>query len=159
MWHCATKSCHIRPFWIVLCSLFLSMPVTVFRFPYLSALQPGMVTTDLLMSGANTKQVRLIVHFFYKFLTRKFKHVNILQAKFFINVLAEPAEVVRFCSFTRSGTNSILILAIMYFEITFVSIHWSSIQNYPFNHPRYNMLYSSKVNFLKTFLVHDRNYC
>ncbi|XP_072080081.1 chlorophyll(ide) b reductase NOL, chloroplastic isoform X3 [Arachis hypogaea] len=32
---------------------------------------PGMVTTDLLMSGANTK-----------------------QAKFFINVLAEPAEVV-----------------------------------------------------------------
>ncbi|XP_015936966.1 chlorophyll(ide) b reductase NOL, chloroplastic isoform X4 [Arachis duranensis] len=35
------------------------------------SLQPGMVTTDLLMSGANTK-----------------------QAKFFINVLAEPAEVV-----------------------------------------------------------------
>uniref|UniRef100_A0A7N0U4M1 chlorophyll(ide) b reductase n=1 Tax=Kalanchoe fedtschenkoi TaxID=63787 RepID=A0A7N0U4M1_KALFE len=34
-------------------------------------LSPGMVTTDLLMSGANTK-----------------------QAKFFINVLAEPAEVV-----------------------------------------------------------------
>ncbi|KAL0289637.1 UNVERIFIED_CONTAM: Chlorophyll(ide) b reductase NOL, chloroplastic [Sesamum angustifolium] len=34
-------------------------------------MQPGMVTTDLLMSGANTK-----------------------QAKFFINVLAEPAEVV-----------------------------------------------------------------
>ncbi|XP_037495668.1 chlorophyll(ide) b reductase NOL, chloroplastic-like [Jatropha curcas] len=37
----------------------------------LSHLQPGMVTTDLLMSGATTK-----------------------QAKFFINVLAEPAEVV-----------------------------------------------------------------
>ncbi|KAJ9159674.1 hypothetical protein P3X46_025160 [Hevea brasiliensis] len=35
------------------------------------SLQPGMVTTDLLMSGATTK-----------------------QAKFFINVLAEPAEVV-----------------------------------------------------------------
>nr|KJB73296.1 hypothetical protein B456_011G226100 [Gossypium raimondii] len=35
-------------------------------------LSPGMVTTDLLMSGATTK-----------------------QAKFFINVLAEPAEVVR----------------------------------------------------------------
>ncbi|XP_060178445.1 chlorophyll(ide) b reductase NOL, chloroplastic [Lycium barbarum] len=34
-------------------------------------LSPGMVTTDLLMSGANTK-----------------------QAKFFINVLAEPADVV-----------------------------------------------------------------
>ncbi|XP_062175123.1 chlorophyll(ide) b reductase NOL, chloroplastic isoform X3 [Alnus glutinosa] len=34
-------------------------------------LSPGMVTTDLLMSGANTK-----------------------QAKFFINILAEPAEVV-----------------------------------------------------------------
>ncbi|XP_047178162.1 chlorophyll(ide) b reductase NOL, chloroplastic isoform X2 [Vigna umbellata] len=34
-------------------------------------LSPGMVTTDLLMSGVNTK-----------------------QAKFFINVLAEPAEVV-----------------------------------------------------------------
>ncbi|KAL2478135.1 Chlorophyll(ide) b reductase NOL [Forsythia ovata] len=34
-------------------------------------LSPGMVTTDLLMAGANTK-----------------------QAKFFINVLAEPAEVV-----------------------------------------------------------------
>ncbi|KAG7016360.1 Chlorophyll(ide) b reductase NOL, chloroplastic, partial [Cucurbita argyrosperma subsp. argyrosperma] len=34
-------------------------------------LSPGMVTTDLLMSGANTK-----------------------QAKFFINVLAEPPEVV-----------------------------------------------------------------
>ncbi|KAK1374156.1 chlorophyll(Ide) b reductase NOL, chloroplastic [Heracleum sosnowskyi] len=34
-------------------------------------LSPGMVTTDLLMSGANTK-----------------------QAKFFINVLAEPAELV-----------------------------------------------------------------
>ncbi|XP_027355006.1 chlorophyll(ide) b reductase NOL, chloroplastic isoform X3 [Abrus precatorius] len=34
-------------------------------------LSPGMVTTDLLMSGGNTK-----------------------QAKFFINVLAEPAEVV-----------------------------------------------------------------
>uniref|UniRef100_A0A2P2LN72 Chlorophyllide b reductase NOLic isoform X2 n=1 Tax=Rhizophora mucronata TaxID=61149 RepID=A0A2P2LN72_RHIMU len=34
-------------------------------------LSPGMVTTDLLMSGATTK-----------------------QAKFFINVLAEPAEVV-----------------------------------------------------------------
>ncbi|XP_073149213.1 chlorophyll(ide) b reductase NOL, chloroplastic [Henckelia pumila] len=34
-------------------------------------LSPGMVTTDLLMSGANTK-----------------------QAKFFINVLAEPSEVV-----------------------------------------------------------------
>ncbi|PPR89837.1 hypothetical protein GOBAR_AA30842 [Gossypium barbadense] len=34
------------------------------------SLQPGMVTTDLLMSGATTK-----------------------QAKFFINVLAEPAEV------------------------------------------------------------------
>ncbi|CAK9157277.1 unnamed protein product [Ilex paraguariensis] len=33
--------------------------------------QPGMVTTDLLMSGATTK-----------------------QAKFFINALAEPAEVV-----------------------------------------------------------------
>lgn len=35
------------------------------------SLQPGMVTTDLLMSGATTK-----------------------QAKFFINVLAEPAQVV-----------------------------------------------------------------
>ncbi|XP_028123865.1 chlorophyll(ide) b reductase NOL, chloroplastic-like isoform X2 [Camellia sinensis] len=35
------------------------------------SLQPGMVTTDLLLSGASTK-----------------------QAKFFINVLAEPAEVV-----------------------------------------------------------------
>ncbi|KAF9599200.1 hypothetical protein IFM89_035659 [Coptis chinensis] len=35
------------------------------------SLQPGMVTTDLLMSGATTK-----------------------QAKFFINVLAEPADVV-----------------------------------------------------------------
>ncbi|KAM3379051.1 chlorophyll(ide) b reductase NOL, chloroplastic [Capsicum galapagoense] len=34
-------------------------------------LSPGMVTTDLLMSGANTK-----------------------QAKFFINILAEPADVV-----------------------------------------------------------------
>ncbi|XP_021898561.1 chlorophyll(ide) b reductase NOL, chloroplastic isoform X3 [Carica papaya] len=33
--------------------------------------EPGMVTTDLLLSGATTK-----------------------QAKFFINVLAEPAEVV-----------------------------------------------------------------
>jgi chlorophyll(ide) b reductase len=37
-------------------------------------LSPGMVTTDLLMSGATTK-----------------------QAKFFINVLAEPAEVVAEC--------------------------------------------------------------
>ncbi|KDO52241.1 hypothetical protein CISIN_1g033434mg [Citrus sinensis] len=36
--------------------------------------QPGMVTTDLLMSGATTK-----------------------QAKFFINVLAEPADVVAEC--------------------------------------------------------------
>ncbi|XP_021898553.1 chlorophyll(ide) b reductase NOL, chloroplastic isoform X2 [Carica papaya] len=36
-----------------------------------TSLHPGMVTTDLLLSGATTK-----------------------QAKFFINVLAEPAEVV-----------------------------------------------------------------
>ncbi|KAF5952439.1 hypothetical protein HYC85_010383 [Camellia sinensis] len=41
------------------------------RGPHLMRLKPGMVTTDLLLSGASTK-----------------------QAKFFINVLAEPAEVV-----------------------------------------------------------------
>ncbi|CAM8958019.1 unnamed protein product [Rhodiola kirilowii] len=41
------------------------------HYLHCAMLQPGMVTTDLLMSGANTK-----------------------QAKFFINVLAEPAEVV-----------------------------------------------------------------
>ncbi|KAG5590295.1 hypothetical protein H5410_040809 [Solanum commersonii] len=51
-------------------------------------LSPGMVTTDLLMSGANTK-----------------------QAKFFINVLAEPADVVK--SFTRNSLNEYEICRVL----------------------------------------------
>lgn len=55
-----------------------------------------MVTTDLLMSGATTKQVST----YCCFLPSPFREKNtavfffLLQAKFFINVLAEPAEVV-----------------------------------------------------------------
>ncbi|KAK4406518.1 Chlorophyll(ide) b reductase NOL, chloroplastic [Sesamum angolense] len=58
-------------------SLLQSLP----KLLAVSRRMPGMVTTDLLMSGANTK-----------------------QAKFFINVLAEPAEVV--CSVPRSQHQS-----------------------------------------------------
>ncbi|CAL5435900.1 unnamed protein product [Camellia sinensis] len=43
-------------------------------------LQPGMVTTDLLLSGASTK-----------------------QAKFFINVLVEPAEVICPCQWIEQA--------------------------------------------------------
>ena len=62
--------------------------------------QPGMVTTDLLMSGATTKQVHLGSYLCLLQVLYDLKRVNYLsfcslQAKFFINVLAEPAEVVR----------------------------------------------------------------
>ena len=59
--------------------------------------QPGMVTTDLLMSGVNTKQVVMqpsyITIFCLVFWTEWL--LCYMQEKFFINVLAEPAEVVR----------------------------------------------------------------
>jgi len=58
------------------------------------SVQPGMVTTDLLMSGATTK-----------------------QAKFFINILAEPPDVVRDLSL------SCISLCIVYFFSFHVSKH------------------------------------
>lgn len=57
-----------------------------------------MVTTDLLMSGADTKQVSVVSKDFRSLICLHFFLINLflLQAKFFINILAEPAEVVRF---------------------------------------------------------------
>lgn len=63
-----------------------------------------MVTTDLLMSGATTKQVGTVNICFFLVIILLFliqaenKTFGLLQAKFFINVLAEPADVVIFCS-------------------------------------------------------------
>ncbi|XP_039021632.1 chlorophyll(ide) b reductase NOL, chloroplastic-like isoform X1 [Hibiscus syriacus] len=59
-------------------------------------LSPGMVTTDLLMSGATTKQVYYASYasFVSSVYKRNFLIFCHFQAKFFINVLAEPAEVV-----------------------------------------------------------------
>ncbi|PIA54075.1 hypothetical protein AQUCO_00900566v1 [Aquilegia coerulea] len=62
-------------------------------------LSPGMVTTDLLMAGATTKQVGeewqiFNIFFFLQDFEYATKTSLQMQAKFFINVLAEPAEVV-----------------------------------------------------------------
>lgn len=59
-------------------------------------LQPGMVTTDLLMSGATTKQVlhQFAIWFSMTSSCLFSSNRDKLQAKFFINILAEPPEVV-----------------------------------------------------------------
>ncbi|KAK6933664.1 Short-chain dehydrogenase/reductase SDR [Dillenia turbinata] len=59
-------------------------------------LSPGMVTTDLLMTGATTKQVKHALHTplsVFRFLYDLVK-LLVMQAKFFINVLAEKPETV-----------------------------------------------------------------
>ncbi|XP_024543969.1 chlorophyll(ide) b reductase NOL, chloroplastic-like isoform X1 [Selaginella moellendorffii] len=52
-------------------------------------LSPGMVTTDLLMSGTDTKQV----FGFFPLFFQRFFYAFVSQAKFFINALAEPPAV------------------------------------------------------------------